>query len=133
VNLPASLWARIEPVTSGCWLWRGYLDRDGYATFSFAGRTRRVHRILYEEIVGPIPATLEPDHLCGNEGCVNPLCLELVTHAENVLRSQIKRTHCPQGHPFTAENTYVWRGGRRCRICNRENARRYRTQKRRAA
>jgi hypothetical protein len=29
------------------------------------------------------------------------------------------RTHCKKGHPFTPENTLVWKNGlRRCRICN---------------
>lgn len=31
-----------------------------------------------------------------------------------------QRTACPQGHPYSAENTYRDRGGwRRCRVCNR--------------
>lgn len=28
-----------------------------------------------------------------------------------------KQTMCPQGHPYDEENTYWWRGIRRCRIC----------------
>lgn len=32
-----------------------------------------------------------------------------------------ERTHCPQGHPYDAENTYVTsRGSRSCRTCQRE-------------
>ena len=28
-------------------------------------------------------------------------------------------THCKYGHEFTAENTYIYKGWRRCRICHR--------------
>jgi hypothetical protein len=38
-----------------------------------------------------------------------------------------ERTHCPQGHPYDEENTYVGpRGQRSCRICRREADRRHR-------
>jgi hypothetical protein len=34
-----------------------------------------------------------------------------------------ERTHCPQGHEYTPENTYVSaRGWRYCRACNRERS-----------
>jgi hypothetical protein len=44
-----------------------------------------------------------------------------------------ERTHCPQGHEYTPENTYVSaRRGRYCRACNRErSARVNRTPERR--
>lgn len=38
-----------------------------------------------------------------------------------------KKTHCPQGHPYDEENTYVaQRGDRQCRICRRERDRLWR-------
>lgn len=33
---------------------------------------------------------------------------------------------CPQGHEYTSENTYVYRGGRSCRECRRERTRQWR-------
>jgi len=30
------------------------------------------------------------------------------------------KTHCPKGHEYTPENTYIFKGGRRCRACKRE-------------
>jgi hypothetical protein len=37
---------------------------------------------------------------------------------------RISKTHCPQGHEFTDENTLVVSGHRRCRECNRISQRR---------
>jgi hypothetical protein len=30
-----------------------------------------------------------------------------------------KKTHCPQGHPYTADNIYITRGRRHCKTCNK--------------
>jgi hypothetical protein len=35
------------------------------------------------------------------------------------------QTHCKNGHEFTPENTYHYRGLRHCRACNLSNVRRY--------
>ena len=56
---------------------------------------------------------------------MNPDHLEAVTHRENVLRGQslaaenVAKTHCPHGHAYDEENTYVKMipGGGRWRIC----------------
>jgi hypothetical protein len=108
---------------AGCWLWKGKLNRDGYARSG----NREVHRFTYEVYRCGIPEGLEIDHLCHVRHCVNPDHLEPVTHAENVQRGILVRpaiSHCKNGHPYDEENTY-WRpssrkGGRRqCRTCNR--------------
>lgn len=41
-----------------------------------------------------------------------------------------EKTHCPKGHPYSAENTYrrPGRTNRCCRTCRRENAPRYNTR-----
>jgi hypothetical protein len=122
-----------EPM-SGCWLWIGATDENGYGRFGDwqDGRTRMFlpHRISYELHVGPIPDGLVLDHLCRTPSCVNPDHLDPVRQRVNVLRGNVgkklERTHCSKGHEFTSENTaWVARGSgksRRCRQCHAANA-----------
>lgn len=119
------LFWRNVAVTPSCWLWTGYIADTGYGQFA-SGHTRLAHRISYQLVVGPIPEGLQIDHLCRVRHCVNPLHLEPVTQRENLLRGETitarnaAKTHCPRGHAYTAENTYVRpRGSRECRTCNR--------------
>lgn len=109
-----------EP-NSGCWLWTGSLDRDGYGQARYRGVVRRAHRIIYETERGPIPAGLVLDHKCRNPGCVNPDHLEPVTQAVNLRRSpatlnsvNAAKTHCKYGHPFDGADSY---GRRLCSAC----------------
>jgi len=131
---PERFWACVD-ASGPCWLWTGSVDHKGY------GRNRgtRAHRVAWELLVGPIPKGLTLDHLCRVRNCVNPDHLEVVTNRENIMRSPItlariaaETTHCPQGHPYDAENTKVIPSrpnARYCRMCHRENARRYRANK----
>lgn len=117
----------------GCWLWTGSLNHLGYARFfiTIAPRTRvsiAAHTFAYESLVGPSPTDLEPDHLCRVRHCVNPAHIEWVTHQENVRRgtsmvaTNVLKTHCPQGHEYTLENTRIGPKGKRyCRICTRRH------------
>lgn len=90
-----------------CWPYTGVLNSSGYGP----------HRRTFLAAGGYIPDGLELDHLCGNKPCCNPLHLEPVTPAENRRRRTAKITHCPQGHEYTPENTYVKNGSRNCRKC----------------
>lgn len=106
-----------------CWLWTASGNGRGYGKFHVDGTLRYAHRWVYEQLVGPVPAGLELDHLCRVPACVNPDHLEPVTHAENMRRGAPtgrRKTHCPQGHPYAGAHLYVTPDGRRdCRTCRR--------------
>jgi hypothetical protein len=126
----------------GCHEWTGSLTNSGYgrADWKQADGTihRGAHRIAYFIEHGQIDPALVIDHLCRNRACINPAHMELVTQRENVLRSPVAiggsnaaKTHCPQGHPYSPENTYVYHHKSRkcvervCKTCRAEYRRRY--------
>ena len=114
---------------TGCWVYPS-LNWAGYGRiWTGPGPRRQVtHRVAYEAVKGPIPPGLDLDHLCRNRACCNPDHLEPVTRAENVDRGEgRRRTHCPAGHPYSPENTFLHHGKPACRECNRIRARRGRT------
>lgn len=118
--IPLAERCRVEE--SGCWSWVGPHKETGYGLGRRAdGSYTHAHRVVYEWIIGPIPAGLDLDHLCRNRGCVNPWHMEPVTKSVNKRRGrspQRERTHCPAEHPYDEANTYVDRTGRRhCRQC----------------
>lgn len=111
-----------------CWVWCLHTSGSGYARGRVPGRERRnyfIHRETYEAFVGPIPDSLQLDHLCRVRTCVNPHHLEPVTNRVNALRGvgptaiNARKTHCPRGHEYTPENTRIRNSGwRACRACD---------------
>lgn len=134
------LLARVKVTEGGCWEWTGVLVRGYGQMLVSRSSTRYVHRIAYEEFVGPIPKGLTIDHLCRNRACFNPEHLEPVTMRENLLRGNTRqaanaqKTHCVRGHPLSGDNLYVTkRGSRNCRECIRLSQRRSRLKPERMA
>lgn len=117
-----------------CWLWTGEVTEKGYGLFWDRGKYRRAHRWLVNWALG---YELERDiHVL--HGCDVPACVSLWRghvyvgdHSDN-MRDRAERgrennhnaakTHCPRGHAYTPENTYVTpsTGKRQCRTCARE-------------
>ena len=145
-RLPARFWAKVRIGSTPahrsdlgpCWEWTASRIK-GYGQFA---RTlpRVAHRRAYECLVGPVPESLELDHLCRVRHCVNPDHLEPVTGSENALRGlrpiQLRsKRYCPQGHPYSGSNLYVRPSGvRECRRCMRAHQQKHyrlhgRTQK----
>lgn len=134
-KLPARFWAKTLIEDCGhdtpCLTWTAY-KLDGYGRFSVGGKIWYAHRVAYEALVGPIPQGLMIDHLCRNRSCVNVEHMEPVTNRVNILRgdtvtaANAAKTHCPQGHEYTPENTHLHGPngtGRRCRTCVPEQRR----------
>jgi hypothetical protein len=116
------IFARIEISPTGCWLWPG-AKNTGYGYIRYNNRGYAVHRLVYEELVGPIPDNLELDHLCRERSCCCPEHLEPVSHSENVFRGQSSssRLVCQRGHWMLGDNVAWFKrpGGRdrRCVAC----------------
>ncbi len=128
-----------EP-NSGCWLWLGCIDPNGYSCMRGEFGNRKAHQVAYELYKGPIPEALQLDHLCRVRTCVNPDHLEAVTQVENIRRGMggsvnASKTHCPSGHPYNESNTFhrLVGVGRECRTCRRDYMRAYGIRRRQRA
>lgn len=84
---------------TGCWRWPGSRTHDGYGTIMTGAKAdgdRRmsyIHRVVYEELVGPIDNELDHvhDRGCRYRDCHNPEHLEDVTRTENQRRKHAAR------------------------------------------
>lgn len=112
-----------------CWLYARDIIKGGYGLLVVVSGGVRiasvVHRIMYENFVGPIPEGLEIDHLCKVPRCINPDHLEVVSHQENMRRRfGNKDGYCMKGHKFIVRSirpngTVV----HDCPQCKRDNSR----------
>src|SRR5688572_24296125 len=108
------------PDLGPCLLWTGALSDTGYGSIKGDDRkTVAAHRFAWEQEHGPIPADLEPDHLCRVRSCVRVAHMELVTHRINMARgmspSAVRHREgvCSRGHALRGPeaDVYVTRQG----------------------
>jgi hypothetical protein len=130
-DLPAAIRRRVT-TTGDCWVVSGWTTGpkgNEYPGYRPPGRrnanggrlTVRVHRWVYEVLVGPVPDGLVVEHLCEERRCCNPAHLEVVTQRVNVLRGRSpqalneRKTECPRGHRYDYVDPRGYRGCKRCR------------------
>lgn len=78
-NIESRIGRNITPQPNGCWLYGNTPDRYGQDRQSVV----RVHRFVYETLVGPIPDDHHLHHKCQTKACCNPAHLEPLTAAEH--------------------------------------------------
>lgn len=135
--------SRSEPDGDGCLIFAGSLQHGygcitrGLGNGKFRGM--RTHRVVWEAANGPIPEGMTIDHLCLKKACQNVDHMEVVTRSLNSSRAQwmnskgpgnSQKTHCPHGHAYSKENTYIMPSGSRfCRECGNERTKAWQRKK----
>lgn len=117
-------------IINNCFVWQGFLDKDGYGIFTFKQKRRKAHRVAFYFEKGDIPKDMVIDHLCRNRACVNSEHLRMVTKVQNVMENSNsvgavnkKKIHCKMGHPFN--KIYgIKKKQRYCSICENEKSKR---------
>lgn len=131
ISLEDRFWSKVDKSAGpqGCWVWTGSIATNGYGLFTVNDRTRRAHRVSFRLFHG-YESPLLVCHHCDNPPCVNPAHLFEGTKSDNGLDMSAKgrspfqqRTHCPQGHPYSSQNTYFKGRARECRACGAARAR----------
>lgn len=63
---------------TNCWDWNGSLNESGIPVFLFQGKLTRVRRFIYRLYYDTrVADTEETVNSCGNNGCVNPIHIQL--------------------------------------------------------
>ena len=122
---------------NGCWIWTSTINQYGYGILNI-GRNGKIiaSRLSLQLATGKSGEGLFACHSCDQPACINPEHLFWGTQSDNMRDAAAKgrlhntfqtaKTHCPQGHEYTEENTFLGsKGERACRICSREYSRRH--------
>ena len=85
-TLEERFWAKVDKDgPNRCWDWTACTSSSGYGQIKVDGKMKLAHRVSYELHNGPIPEGLCVLHKCDRPRCVNPDCLFLGTHSENMI------------------------------------------------
>jgi len=82
-----------EP-NSGCWIWLGAINSDGYGTGwrpEWEKPSQLAHRISYQAFSKNLKCEDVVAHLCDNPSCCNPEHLKLCSQKENMQDASAKK------------------------------------------
>lgn len=68
---------------TGCWIWQGWKNENGYGRVEFGGKKYYAHRLYYHLLVSTIRHYDVIMHRCDNPACVNPEHLVKGSHSDN--------------------------------------------------
>ncbi|PRA53867.1 hypothetical protein CQ062_13705 [Ochrobactrum sp. MYb68] len=105
-----------EP-NSGCWLWTGYINSDGYGHFNVRGSIEKAHRVSFRAFRGEIPSGYLVLHSCDQPCCVNPQHLRIGTDVENAA-DKARRRRAPTKLSDDQVNEIRSADGRYCDIAD---------------
>jgi hypothetical protein len=84
---------------TGCWIWTGKTNGEGYGQFSHGGVGYFTHRAAWQVFRGPIPQGMNINHHCDRPLCCNPFsCLWVGSQAENIEDMMKKGRGRPGGY-----------------------------------
>lgn len=106
-----------------------------YPYVNLGGKTHKIHRLVAIAFLGDHGPELQ---VCHNNGdpfdnrvenlrwdTASANVADAIQHGVHPAAMRIALTRCPQGHEYSSENTYTYPGGgRACRTCRQESARR---------
>ena len=133
-------WSKVRVRESGCWEWVGARSTAGYGQLRVNGKALLAHRMAAEVEYGP-PNGLYCLHSCDNPPCVNPQHLrwgtpkdnmwDVVQRGRKLYPPRMSQEHCPRGHEYTEDNSYLTNEGTRaCRKCYRQHWREWNKKRR---
>jgi hypothetical protein len=120
----------LRVIMGDCWRHRGHIRSDGRGEIKINHKQQKVHRLsamifLNYDINSKLPICHKNE--CRFKDCWNPDHLYVGTNSSNQRDSvikgtqkEIRKTHCPKGHLYNEENTYITStGSRQCNTCRR--------------
>ena len=106
-NLQERFWSKVVPEPmSGCWLWIGAWNRQGYGQFKFRHHQTQTHRVAWFLTHDIFPTQSIVMHTCDVPSCVNPAHLRLGTCAEN--SADMVRKHRQARHERNSHAKLTW-------------------------
>lgn len=116
----------IRILENGCKIWIG-AKSNGYGMFKINNKMYQSHRVARHIYCGfDLDSKLNVNHKneCSSRLCTNIDHTYEGNQSENMKdlvvfgnHKEARKTHCPQGHEYNEENTIIYNGFRKCKVC----------------